>query len=165
VELSEDSEHRWGDGRVRFVDAHLESEDGTPTVRVRAGSRVVLRLQARCREAVTDPVFGLIIWLGGQVVYSTNMEVVGQRSGPFVAGETCDVRISFVAALRNGQYTVTVAIADRFEGTPHDWINHLCTFVVEGSHCGDGVADLSADFSCEHGGVEGHEPTRAAPTG
>ena len=164
VELPENSEQRWGDGRIRFVDARLESEDGTPAVRVRAGSRVVLRLQARCREACTDPVFGLIVWLGGQVVYSINTELLGMRTGLYAAGAVCDVQMSFVAALRNGQYTITVAAADRFEGTPHDWINHLVAFIVEGSRCNDGVADLGAEFLCQHGEVERRE-TRAAPTG
>jgi lipopolysaccharide transport system ATP-binding protein len=165
IELSEESEHRWGDRRVGFVDARLEHEDGTPAVRVRAGSRVVIRLQVRCRDATSDPVFGLIVWLGGQVAYSTNTELLGFRTGSFAPGEVYDVHMSFAAALRNGQYTVTVACADRFDGSPIDWINHLFTFVVEGSHCGDGLADLGAEFACQPSSAVGREPTRAAPTG
>ena len=165
MERLEQSEHRWGDGRMRFVEAHLETDDGAPAVRVRSGGRMVLRLQARCQQACADPVFGLIIWLGGQPVYSTNTEVLGLRTGSFTPGDVCDIHISFVAALSNGQYTVTVAAADRFEATVHDWINHLCSFMVEGSHCSEGVADLGADFLCQHRSAEHREPTRAAPTG
>jgi len=164
VELPEDSEHRWGNGHVRFVDARLETEDGTETVRIRAGQRLVLRLQARCEQACTDPVFGLIIWLGGQVAYSTNTELLGIRTGSFVPGDVCHVDMSFVAALRNGQYTVTVAAANRLDGSAHDWINHLRTFMVEGSRCESGVADLGAEFACKTTRAEDRAP-RAVPVG
>ncbi len=163
TEMLEESEHRWGDGKIRFTDAQLEGPDGTPTVRVRAGSRVTLRLRARARQILNDPIFGFIVWLGGQPVYSTNNETLGLRSAVFAADDTCEIVFTFAAALKNGQYSITVAVCDRFDATPHDWINHLCTFMVEGSRCMDGVADLGAEFVCQSTPAE--EPTRAAPTG
>ncbi len=145
--LPEKSEHRWGDGRVRFVEARLDTGDGENAVRVRAGSRVVLHLQLRCYEPVTEPVIGLIVWLGGQVAYSINTELLGVRLGPFAPGDTCDIQLALTAALTNGQYTITVAAANRADGAAHDWVNHLCTFMVEGSRAGDGMADLGAQFA------------------
>ena len=37
------AEHRYGDGRIRFVRGSLETEDGVPVWRVKAGQRLVLR--------------------------------------------------------------------------------------------------------------------------
>jgi len=64
------------------------------------------------------------------------------------AGDRCAIEISFVAGLINGQYTVTLAAADR-DGTAYDWINHMLTFLVEGSHCGEGIADLGGAIRCD----------------
>src|SRR5207244_487583 len=114
--LPEESEHRWGDGRVRFVEARLETEDGEPAVRVRARSRLVLRLQLRCHEPCAEPVIGLIVWLGGQVAYSVNTELLDVRLGPFSPGDLCEIQLSFTAALANGQYTITIAAANRPDG-------------------------------------------------
>src|SRR5262249_50215303 len=45
ADQTDQSEHRFGDGRVRFVHAALEDEQGHPITHIRSGMRVVLRLQ------------------------------------------------------------------------------------------------------------------------
>jgi lipopolysaccharide transport system ATP-binding protein len=141
------SGHRWGNGRLRLSSARLESEDGRPVTRVVAGRRLVLHLEAAASGECPEPVFGLIVWLGGQPVYSTNTELCGLGIERLEAGDRCHVRMSFSAGLRNGQYTVTVAAADR-DGTAYDWINHVITFLVEGSRTGEGIADLGGEIRC-----------------
>ena len=51
-------------------------------------------------------------------------------------------------ALANGHYSVNVGVADRVDGTIHDWINDFTDFIVDDSHCLEGVTDLDADFRC-----------------
>jgi lipopolysaccharide transport system ATP-binding protein len=144
---ADSSEHRHGDGRVRFVGARLEDEAGRPLTRARAGGRLVLRLEVAAYEPC-DPVFGFILWRAGNVVYSTNTELLGVRVGGLAPGDRCVLGMSFVAGLADGQYSVSVAAADR-SGLTHDWVNHLLTLVVEGSRCGDGVADLATECRWE----------------
>jgi len=158
LDHAEASGHRWGDGRIRISQAQLETEDGRPVTRVRAGRRLVLRLQATASGHCPRPVFGIIVWLGGQLIYSTNTVLLGIPIETLDAGDTCTLEMSFVTSLINGQYTMTLAVADR-DGTAYDWINHVVTFLVEGSHCGEGIADLAGEIRCE---VTKREPGVAA---
>jgi hypothetical protein len=149
---SQTGEYRWGDGRMQYVEGTLETADGVPAQRVRAGARVVLRLVVEAHEAVEEPVFGFLVRIAGETVYSTNSGLLGVRTGPFAAGERAEVRIPFTAGVANGTYVLNVAIADRETGAIHDWINHFIKFVVEDSRCGEGPADLGAGFEClRHG--------------
>ena len=157
------SGQRWGDGRLRFSSAHLETEDGRPVTRVTARRRVVLRLEAMASGHCPEPVFGFIVWLGGQVVYSTNTVLLGVPVAPLDSGDRCELQMSFAAGLRDGQYTITVAASDR-DGTAYDWINHVFGLLVEGSCCGEGVADLGADVHCGIRKAESSTAVRAAPT-
>jgi lipopolysaccharide transport system ATP-binding protein len=162
VTAEEARDHRWGDGRLRFAAVRLETEDGAPALRVPAGTPLVLRMDADVTGSCPEPVFGFIVWTAGQMVYSTNTTLLGLRLAALDAGDRCAIRMSFVAGLRNGQYSITVAAADA-DGTPYDWINHAVTFVVEQSHCGEGVADLCATFHCDVSGADRGATRYAAP--
>ena len=153
---AEASGHRWGDGRLRVSSARLETEDGRAAARVASGGRVVVRLEARATGDCPQPVFGIIIWLGGQMVYAMNTALLDIAIEPLAAGDRCEVEMSFVVGLRNGQYTVTVAAADR-DGTAYDWINHVIAFLVDGSRCTEGLVDLTGEMRCQ--------VTKAAPAG
>jgi len=141
-------ESRWGDGRIRFVEGRLETEDGTPSTRFRAGSRAVLRLVVEVQGDCEQPVFGMILRLGSHVVYSTNNGILGTPSRTFAASERAEVCFAFTVGLANGHYSVNVGVADRVGGTIHDWINDFTDFIVDDSHCLEGVTDLDAEFRC-----------------
>ncbi len=160
IDRAEASGQRWGDRRLRIARAQLETEDGQPVVHIRAGRRLVVRLEASASGHCPQPVFGIIVWLGGQAIYSTNTALLGVPIAALDAGDRCAVEISFVAGLINGQYTVTLAAADR-DGTAYDWINHVITFLVDGSHCGEGIADLAGAIRCD----VTRSTARIAPTG
>jgi len=141
-------ESRWGDGRIRFVEGRLETEDGTPSTRFRAGSRAVLRLVVEVQGDCEQPVFGMILRLGSHVVYSTNNGILGTPSRTFAASERAEVCFAFTVGLANGHYSVNVGVADRVGGTIHDWINDFTDFIVDDSRCLEGVTDLDAEFRC-----------------
>lgn len=145
LDVPEDADHRWGDGTVRFADVQLRDTAGRRSDRFRAGDRAVLHVDADVHSDCIDPVFGMIVWLGGNAVYSTNTVLLGQSIGRLTAGTRFTIDAPFLAALANGHYSLTVAMANR-DGTVYDWVNHLVTFSVEGSCCGEGVADLGAEL-------------------
>jgi lipopolysaccharide transport system ATP-binding protein len=165
VRIADDaeSEHRHGDGRIRFVGARLESEDGRPLAQAVAGSRVVLRLEAVAHASCPEPIFGFVVWQAGRIVYSSNTLLLGVPTAALAAGDHCTVEISFSVALTNGRYSLSIAAADGRDSSIHDWVNHVLTLVVEGSRAGDGIADLDGRGRCL---VEPAEPavTRAVPT-
>lgn len=139
---------RAGDGRLRYAGGRLEDESGQPITRVRAGSRIVLRLAVEAAAPSDTAAFGFVVWRGGQVVYATNSLILGTPPVSFSAGGRAELTIPFTAALTDGVYFISVAIADRSGGPIHDWVNSLATFVVEGSGASEGVADLGATFAC-----------------
>lgn len=147
LDSDERSENRFGDGALRFVDGRFENGDGDPVTSIRAGSRVTLRLEAVAHVACPDPVVGLSIHCGSQTVYSTNTSLLGHQFGTLAPGDHIQVEFSLQMSLANGHYSVSVATATIGSAAIHDWINHLFTFIVEGSKCGDGVADLGAELS------------------
>jgi len=148
AERAEGDAHRFGDGRIRFVEGRLEDERGQPLTRVQAGSRVVLRLAAEPQQPCVDPVFGFFVRLGGQTVYSTNTFLFGHQTGEFLPGDRVLLRIPFIAGLANGRYILDVAVGSYADRSIHDWVANLLTFTVEDSRCADGVADLAAEFEC-----------------
>jgi hypothetical protein len=146
LESPEGTEHRWGDGKVRFTGVKLTDEHGEPVSQVAPWTRLVLRTTVVANAAVEAPVFGLIIWLAGQPVYSINTHLAGIETGALRAGERRQLDIRFTPALVNGRYRVSVAVAAEMDGGVYDWLNNATAFLVVGGRCGDGVCDLGAEF-------------------
>jgi ABC-type polysaccharide/polyol phosphate transport system ATPase subunit len=139
--------HRLGDGSIRVVDGGLEHPDGRPAERVRAGAPLVLRLGVEATTAVREPAFGFVVWLNGQMIYSTSSTLAGLAPRSFAAGDRAELHVPFVAALGNGAYLVSVAIGGADGRTIHDWVTAFASLVVEGSTTLEGVAELSATFA------------------
>jgi hypothetical protein len=146
LESQEGTEHRWGDGKVRFTDVNLTDERGEPVSQVAPWTRLVLRTTIVANAAVEAPVFGMLIWLAGQLVYSVNTRMLGMTTGSLRAGEQRQVDIHFTPALINGRYRISVAAAAEMDGGVYDWLNHATALLVVGGRCGDGVCDLGAEF-------------------
>jgi homopolymeric O-antigen transport system ATP-binding protein len=154
VESPAGTEHRWGDGQVRFAEVELTDEHGQGVTQVTPWTRLVLHTSVVANAAVESPVFGMLIWLTGQLVYSVNTRMLGIETGPLRAGERRRLDIQFTPALVNGHYHVSVAIAAQTEGGVYDWLNHATGFLVVGGRCGDGVCDLGAEFDFDGGPQE-----------
>ncbi len=149
LESPEGTEHRWGDGQVRFTEVSLTDERGEVVTQVAPWTRLVLHTTVVANADVDAPVFGLLIWLAGQLVYSVNTRLLDMETGPLRAGERRQLDIHFTPALVNGRYRVSVAVAAAIDGGVYDWLNHATAFLVQGGRCGDGACDLGAEFAFE----------------
>ena len=81
---------RWrrGDGRAEIVSVETIGENGAPTVVWRSGELAVVKVRVRFREAVADPVIGIMIRTRiGLNVYGTNTELEKLKLGPCAAGD------------------------------------------------------------------------------
>ncbi len=137
-----------GDGRMCLRDGWIETAAGIRTTSVESGQRPTLVLLAEAAQDTEDPVYGVIVRDGrGSYVYVINTLWMGVRTGSVRAGHTVEIRMPFVAALRNGSYVVDAAVTDRAGALVHDWVHSMLGFTVTGSVCRDGAVDLQAALS------------------
>lgn len=135
---------RHGDGRAEVLSLETLGEDGQPAMVWRSGESVTVRATICYRQAVQDPVVGMMIRTRvGSEVYGTNTELEQIEVGPCGAGETVRLDFSFRCDLCNNEYTLTIASHDR-DGTAHDWVDDAIAFAVADSRYTAGVANLRA---------------------
>jgi energy-coupling factor transporter ATP-binding protein EcfA2 len=135
---------RRGDGRAEIVKMELLGESGRPTAVLRSGELALTRVTVRFRDAVADPVVGLLIRSrAGMNVYGTNSELEGLKLGPRAAGDVVHLSFAFRCELCAGEYTLTVASHDP-DGVGHDWLDDALAFAVADSRYTAGVANLRA---------------------
>jgi len=89
---------RWrrGDGRAEIVSVETIGENGAPTVVWRTGELAVVKVRVRFRDAVADPVIGIMIRTRiGLNVYGTNTELEKVKLGPCAAGDVLELTFAF----------------------------------------------------------------------
>lgn len=144
-----DPSFRRGDGRAEVLSIETLGAEGRPTMVWRSGEEVTVRVMIRYRDAIDDPVVGMMIRTRvGFDVYGTNTELEQLRIGPCAAGQTVRLDFGFRCNLCNNEYTLTVASHDR-DGTAHDWLEDAVAFVVADSRYTAGVANLRASVAVE----------------
>ena len=133
-----------GDGSVRMRDAWMEDGAGTKVTQARTGDHLTLVLHVEVLSDVHEPVVGVLLRDAHTegYVYAVNTQNLETTLGTLNVGEVLEARLGFVAALRNGRYTLDVVIADRSGTVFHDWVNEVAGFEVTGSVCRDGLVDL-----------------------
>jgi energy-coupling factor transporter ATP-binding protein EcfA2 len=135
---------RRGDGRAEVLRVDTIGEDGRPTMVWRSGELVVVRVVVNFREAVADPVVGIMIRTRiGLNVYGTNTELERVKIGPCARGERYEISFAFRCDLCPEQYTLTVASHDP-DGVWHDWLEDAIAFAVSDTRYTAGVANLRA---------------------
>jgi lipopolysaccharide transport system ATP-binding protein len=135
---------RRGDGRAEVVSLELLGESGRPAAVLRSGELAVVRVTVHFRQAVADPVVGLMIRSrAGMNVYGTNTELEGLKLGPCAAGERLQLSFAFRCELCNQEYTLTAASHDP-DGVWHDWLEDAIAFAVTDTRYTAGVANLRA---------------------
>jgi lipopolysaccharide transport system ATP-binding protein len=138
---------RRGDGRAEILRIDTLGENGTPTILWRSGELAVIRVCVRYREAVADPVIGIMIRTRlGLNVYGTNTELEQVKLGPCAAGENLEVRFAFRCELCPQDYTITAASHDP-DGTQHEWLEDALAVSVIDSRYTAGVANLRAQVT------------------
>ena len=138
---------RRGDGRAEILGVETIGENGRPTMVWRCGELAVVKVRVRFRDAVADPVVGMMIRTRiGLNVYGTNTELERLKLGPCSAGETIEISFAFRCELCPQEYTLTVASHDP-DGVWHDWLEDAVAFAVTDSRYTAGVANLRATVS------------------
>jgi len=140
---------RWrrGDGRAEVLAVETIGENGGPTVVWRSGELAVVKVRVRFRQAVPDPVIGIMIRTRiGLNVYGTNTELERLKLGPCAAGDTRELTFAFRCELCPAEYSLTVASHDP-DGVWHDWLEDAVSFAVSDNRYTAGVANLRATVS------------------
>jgi ABC-type polysaccharide/polyol phosphate transport system ATPase subunit len=153
AEADEREAGRYGDGRAEIVEAWFEDEAGARVTTIPTGRRCAICFDVRFREAVEDPLFGVVLAddRGTPVFEASNL--LQPPSGRFEAGEATTVRIAFDCVLSSGRYEATPAVARGGSGVA--WIDRrerLASVVVTGARSTDAVLDLP--FELEVGARE-----------
>lgn len=139
---------RRGDGRAEVLGVETIGENGRPTMVWRSGELAVVKVRVGFREAVADPVVGMMIRTRiGLNVYGTNTELERLKLGPCAAGDSIEIAFAFRCELCPQEYTLTVASHDP-DGVWHDWLEDAVAFAVSDSRYTAGVANLRATVSC-----------------
>ncbi len=142
-------ELRRGDGRAEILRIDTIGENGRPTMVWRSGELAVVKVTVRFRDAVADPVIGMLIRSRiGLNVYGTNTELEQLKLGPCAAGEALEITFAFRCELCPQEYALTIASHDP-DGLWHDWLEDAVAFSVTDTRYTAGVANLRAhaDFS------------------
>jgi ABC-type sugar transport system ATPase subunit len=138
---------RRGDGRAEILRIDTIGENGCPTMVWRSGELAVVKVLVRFRDAVADPVVGMLIRSRiGLNVYGTNTELEHLKLGPCAAGDTLEIAFSFRCELCPQEYALTVASHDP-DGLWHDWLEDAVAFSVTDTRYTAGVANLRAHAS------------------
>src|SRR5580700_4369670 len=135
---------RRGDGRAEVSSVETIGENGQATIVWRSGELAVVKATVVFREAVDDPVVGMMIRSrSGLNVYGTNTELERVKLGPCAAGDTLGISFAFRCELCPGDYTLTIASHDP-DGVWHDWLEDAVAFAVTDGRYTAGVANLRA---------------------
>jgi len=138
---------RRGDGRAEIIRVETIGESGKPTMVWRSGERAVVKVTVRFKEAVQDPVVGIMIRTRiGLNVYGTNTELEQVKLGPCMPGATLELAFAFWCELCPQEYTLTVASHDP-DGVWHDWLEDAVAFSVSDTRYTAGVSNLRAQVS------------------
>jgi ABC-type polysaccharide/polyol phosphate transport system ATPase subunit len=134
---------RHGDGASRVIDVAILSADGEPCHAFRRGESISVRIRAIFRQAVENPVVGILIRNRiGMDVFGTNTRLEQIELGRFEAGENLEVEFELDCLLSRQEYTVTVA-TQHWNGLSQDWLDDVLEFRVVDTKDVAGVLNLN----------------------
>jgi homopolymeric O-antigen transport system ATP-binding protein len=148
---------RHGDGTSRILDVKLLNRTGEPCRVFRPGESMIVRIQAEFRQAVSDPVVGILIRNRiGMDVFGTNTRLERAALGSFDAGEKIEIEFELDCLLSRQEYTLTVA-TQHWNGLSQDWLDDVLDFRVVDSKDVAGVLNLNTRVR--------HQRVTAVPAG
>ena len=140
---------RTGDGRAEVISVETLGANGHPTLVWTSGEYVSVRAAVRFREAVNNPVIGMLLRTRiGFDVYGTNTGQEQVNTGARAAGESMTVRFQFLCDLCPQPYTVTIYSEDQ-DSVAHDWAEDAVAVTVTDERVTAGVANLRAKVTLE----------------
>jgi homopolymeric O-antigen transport system ATP-binding protein len=143
VGAAANSSFRHGDGASQIVDVRLLNGAGEPCHTFRPGESIVIRIQAKFRRTVSDPVVGILVRNRiGMDVFGTNTRLEGVELGNIQAGETLEIEFELDCLLSRQEYTLTVATQYR-NGLSQDWLDDVTDFQVVDTKDVAGVLNLN----------------------
>ncbi len=146
--IVEDDLVRHGDGQIRMQSVWFEDDSGRQVTHLRSGGRFTVVVHFRVNQKTDEPQFGVGIKAeDGSMVYTINNNWLGLSTETVHPGQILEVRVPFLAALRDGNYELQVGIMPREMGTFYDYVECATSFAVQGSPCLMGAADLQGQMS------------------
>jgi ABC-type polysaccharide/polyol phosphate transport system ATPase subunit len=102
---------RRGDGAAEVLDAWIDTGDGEHAEIVQNWSRVTGAMKVRFRDAVEDPLFGILVEddLARPVVDMNNLNE--PPAGRFEPGDVVTVAFEFTAVMAQGRHWLTATVA------------------------------------------------------
>jgi ABC-type molybdate transport system ATPase subunit len=139
------SSFRHGDGASEIERVDLLNGQGEPATVIMTGERVRVRVAARFRKDVSDPVVGVLIRNRlGIDVFGTNTRIERKELGEFREGERIEAEFGFECLLAQQEYTVTAA-TQYWDGSSQDWLDDVLSFRVVDSKGAAGVASFPTE--------------------
>ncbi len=136
---------RHGDGASEITRVELLNARGEPCATVLSGERVAVRVRARFRRGVADPIVGILIRNRlGIDVFGTNTRLERMELGDVPAGEELQVEFEFECMLAQQEYTLTVA-TQHWDGSSQDWLDDVLSFRVVDPKGAAGVASFRTE--------------------
>ena len=140
--------YRHGDGSAEITSAELLDASRRRVEVVESGEPLTLRLRARFRRDIDEPVFGFLIRnRHGVHAYGTNTEVQQLSFGTVRGGETIEVVFSFDCRLGVDTYSFSLSVHSSVTldgGVGYDWLDGVLFFRVTSPVPLEGVANLGA---------------------
>jgi homopolymeric O-antigen transport system ATP-binding protein len=139
------SSFRHGDGASEIVRVEMLNACGEPTTTIMTGESAAVRVVARFRHDVADPIVGVLIRDRlGMDVFGTNTRLEKRELGGFRAGEQIEVEFHFECLLTQQEYTVTAA-TQHWDGSSQDWLDDVLSFRVVDPKGAAGVASFRTE--------------------
>jgi lipopolysaccharide transport system ATP-binding protein len=136
--------YRHGDGSAEVVGAELLDATRRPVEVIETGAEMTVRVRARFRREVSDPVVGFLINNShGIHAYGTNTHEQRLSLGSFARGEAVEVSFAFNCWLGLDQFSISLAVHSR-EGASYDWLDGAFFFRVTSPAVVEGIANLNA---------------------
>jgi lipopolysaccharide transport system ATP-binding protein len=141
------SSFRHGDGASEILRVDLLNCEGEPSTTVMSGESVRVRVAARFRQDVSDPMVGMMIRNRlGIDVFGTNTRLERRELGEFHAGEQVEVEFRFECLLTEQDYTITAA-TQHWDGSSQDWLDDVLSFRVVDPKGAAGVASFRTEVN------------------
>ena len=141
--LAAKTSFRHGDGASRVTSVGILNSAGEPCHAFRRGESISVRIRAVFRDAVENPVLGILIRNRiGMDVFGTNTRLEQIELGRFEPGETVELEFELDCLLSRQEYTVTVA-TQHWNGLSQDWLDDVLEFRVVDTKDVAGVLNLN----------------------